>query len=45
MGEAIGEGEQAPSRLAEMARHRLRKKIPELRVALEGRIRDPIASY
>ena len=43
MLEAIVEGEQDPTRLAEMARRRLRKKIPELRVALEGRIRDPIA--
>ncbi len=40
MLEAIVEGEQDPTRLAEMARHRLRKKIPELCVALEGRIRD-----
>jgi transposase len=40
MLEAIVEGEQDPTHLAEMARHRLRKKIPELCVALEGRIRD-----
>jgi len=40
MLEAIVKGEQDSTRLAEMARHRLRKKIPELRVALEGRIRD-----
>jgi transposase len=38
--EAIGAGEQDPGRLAEMARRRLRQKIPELRVALEGRVRD-----
>jgi transposase len=36
MLEAIVEGEQYPFRLAEMARHRLRRKIPELGVALEG---------
>ncbi len=40
MLEAIVEGEHDPTRLAQMARQRLRKKIPELRVALEGRVRD-----
>lgn len=40
MLEAIVEGERDPTRLAEMARRRLRQKIPRLRVALEGRIRD-----
>jgi transposase len=40
MLEAIVKGEQDSTRLAGMARHRPRKKIPELRVALEGRIRD-----
>ncbi len=40
MLEAIVKGEQDSTRLAEMARQRLRKKSPELRLALEGRIRD-----
>jgi transposase len=37
--EAFVKGEQDSTCLTEMA-HRLRKKIPELRLALEGRIRD-----
>lgn len=39
MLEAIVKGDQDSTRLVEMARQQLRKKIPELRVALEGRIR------
>jgi transposase len=38
--EAIVKGEQDSTPLTEMARHRLRKKIAQLRGALEGRIRD-----
>lgn len=36
---AIVEGEQDPAVLAELAKQRLREKLPELRQALEGRIR------
>jgi transposase len=38
--EAIIEGKTDASQLAELARGTLRKKIPQLRVALEGRITD-----
>jgi transposase len=37
---AMIEGEDSPERLAELARRRLRAKIPELRLALDGRVRD-----
>jgi transposase len=37
---AIVEGETDPTRLAELARRRLRSKIPALRRALEGRVTD-----
>lgn len=40
MLEAIVAGEEDAERLAEMARRRLRQKIPELRAALTGRIRE-----
>lgn len=40
MIEAIIAGEQDPARLADLARRRLRAKMPELRLALEGRVRD-----
>jgi transposase len=40
MIEAIIAGEQNPEALAELARRRLRGKIPELRVALEGKVTD-----
>jgi transposase len=38
--EAIIGGQESPQRLAELARGRLRAKIPELSRALEGRVRD-----
>jgi len=38
MLEAIIEGEQDPVKLAELAKGTLRKKIPQLRLALEGKI-------
>ena len=38
---AMVAGVEDPERLAEMARAKLRNKIPELRRALEGRLRDP----
>lgn len=37
---AIVQGENDPNRLAEMARRRLRAKIPELRLALNGTVND-----
>ncbi len=37
---AILEGETNPNNLAKMARKRLRNKIPELRLALQGKIRE-----
>jgi transposase len=37
---AIGAGEENVDKLAEMARAKLRNKIPELRVALAGTLRD-----
>jgi transposase len=37
---AIIEGETDPERLAKMARRRMRSKIPELSLALEGKVRD-----
>jgi transposase len=37
---AMSTGEEDPNKLAEMARAKLRNKIPELRVALTGRLRD-----
>jgi len=40
MIEAIIAGEQDPEQLADLAQKRLREKIPELRLALEGRVRD-----
>jgi len=40
MIEALGRGEEDPAVLAELARRRLRGKIPQLRVALEGRVRE-----
>ena len=40
MLEAIIGGQESPQRLAELARGRLRSKIPELSRALEGRVRD-----
>jgi transposase len=40
MIEAMIAGEQDPARLADLAQRRLRAKIPELRLALEGRVRD-----
>ena len=40
MLEAIIGGQESPQRLAELARGRLRAKIPELSRALEGRVRD-----
>ena len=40
MLQAIVEGETDPSRLADLARHRLRSKLPALRRALEGRVTD-----
>jgi transposase len=40
MLDAIIAGEQDPEQLADLARKRLRGKIPELRLALEGRVRD-----
>jgi transposase len=36
---AIERGEQDPLVLAELAKGRLREKLPQLRLALEGRIR------
>jgi transposase len=40
MLEAIVAGEQDPARLAELAKGTLRNKIPQLQLALEGRITD-----
>jgi transposase len=40
MIEAIIAGEHNPQRLAELAQKRLREKIPELQLALHGRVRD-----
>jgi len=40
MIEALGRGEDDPAALAELARRRLRGKIPQLRVALEGQVRE-----
>jgi transposase len=37
---AIIAGEQDPERLAELSQRALRKKIPELRLALDGKVRD-----
>jgi transposase len=37
---ALLAGETNPEQLADLARRRLRSKIPELRLALEGRVRD-----
>lgn len=37
---ALIAGETNPEQLAELAKRRLRSKIPELRLALEGRVRD-----
>lgn len=40
MLQAIAAGEGDPEKLAQMARKGLRKKLPQLRLALQGRIRD-----
>ena len=40
MIEALQRGDEDPQRLAELARGRLRAKIPQLHVALEGMVRD-----
>ncbi len=40
MLEAIVAGEEDVQRLAELARRRLRQKMPELRLALEGKVRE-----
>ena len=40
MLEAIAAGEEDPEKLADLARRRLRAKIPELRLALHGRVTD-----
>lgn len=40
MIEALGRGEDDPAVLAELARRRLRGKIPQLRAALEGHVRE-----
>lgn len=40
MLEAIAAGQEDPEQLAEMARRRLRAKIPQLRLALAGRVTD-----
>jgi len=37
---AIIAGEEDPERLAELSQRALRKKIPELRLALDGKVRD-----
>src|SRR5438309_504579 len=40
MLEAIIAGETDPEKLADLARRRLRSKIPELQLALQGRVTD-----
>jgi transposase len=40
MLEAIIQGEDDPARLAELAQRKLRGKIPQLRLALAGKVRD-----
>lgn len=40
MIEAIIAGEEDPERLADLAQRRLRQRIPELQLALQGRVRD-----
>jgi transposase len=40
MIEALRDGEQDPQALAQLARGKLRTKLPELRRALEGRVRE-----
>ena len=40
MIDALQQGEEDPAQLAELARGRLRAKIPQLGVALEGMVRD-----
>ena len=40
MIEALIAGEDDPERLADLAQKRLREKIPELRLALAGKVRD-----
>ena len=40
MLQAIAAGEDDPEKLAQMARKGLRKKLSQLRLALQGRIRD-----
>src|SRR5271168_69284 len=40
MIEAMIAGEQDPERLADLAQRRLRQRIPELQLALQGRVRD-----
>jgi transposase len=41
MLEALREGVQTPQQMAELAKGRLREKIPQLQLALEGRLEDP----
>jgi transposase len=40
MIEAIIVGEEDPKRLADLVQRRLRQRIPELQLALQGRVRD-----
>ena len=40
MLEALAGGEDDPTKLAELARQRLRAKIPQLRLALQGQLRE-----
>jgi transposase len=40
MLEALIRGQQDPEQLAELAKHRLREKLPELQRALAGRVRE-----
>jgi transposase len=40
MRQALGEGKAAPREMAELAKRKLRKKIPELELALEGKIEE-----
>ena len=40
MIEAIIAGEDNPEHLAALAKRRLKEKIPELRLALQGHVRD-----
>ncbi len=40
MLDALGAGQEGPERLADLARRRMRGKIPQLREALRGRVTD-----